>query len=115
MTHEPLEPDVLDEAMVLSLGETCRLCAVHAEMIIDMVQEGLVEPVGSDPRHWRFPGTAVTRIQTALRLQRDLGVNLAGTALALELLDELNELRAAVRVLEHQRASPDMASSIRGI
>ena len=33
------------------------------------------------------------------RLQRDLGVNLAGAALALELMDELDGLRAQLRLL----------------
>jgi chaperone modulatory protein CbpM len=35
----------------------------------------------------------VQRVQTAIRLQQDLGVNLAGAALALDLLEELQELR----------------------
>jgi chaperone modulatory protein CbpM len=38
-------------------------------------------------------------VRCALRLERDLGVNLAGAALALDLLDELNRLRARQRRL----------------
>jgi len=34
----------------------------------------------------------VKRVRTAVHLQRDLGVNLAGAALALELLDRIAEL-----------------------
>ena len=37
-----------------------------------------------------------------MRLQRDLDLNLAGTALALDLLDELEQLRERLRALEHQ-------------
>jgi chaperone modulatory protein CbpM len=36
----------------------------------------------------------------ALRLQRDLGVNPAGAALALELLDELESLRVQLKAME---------------
>ena len=43
-----------------------------------------------------FTGNQVRRASIALRLQRDLGVNLAGVALALDLLDELNGLRVRV-------------------
>jgi chaperone modulatory protein CbpM len=33
------------------------------------------------------------RVRTVVRLQRDLGVNLPGAALALELLDRIDELQ----------------------
>jgi chaperone modulatory protein CbpM len=36
------------------------------------------------------------------RLRGDLALNRSGTVLALDLLDELETLRARVRVLEHQ-------------
>jgi len=39
----------------------------------------------------------VRRVRCALRLESDLGVNLAGAALALDLLEELNRLRARQR------------------
>jgi chaperone modulatory protein CbpM len=35
----------------------------------------------------------------ALRLQRDLDIDLAGAALALELLDEIESLRARLRAM----------------
>jgi len=44
----------------------------------------------------------VRRAQRALRLQRDLALNLSGAALALELIEELDGLRERIRVLEHQ-------------
>jgi chaperone modulatory protein CbpM len=40
------------------------------------------------------------RATVSLRLQRDLGVNLAGVALALQLLDEVEALRARINALE---------------
>ena len=85
---------VLEEQVELTLAEVSRSCSVHAEYIIELVEEGVLAPVGRDPRGWRFTGSQIRRASIALRLQRDLGVNLAGVALALELLDELNALRA---------------------
>jgi chaperone modulatory protein CbpM len=87
---------ILEEQVELTLAEMSRSCAVHAEYIIELVEEGVLAPVGRDQRAWRFTGGQVRRASIALRLQRDLGVNLAGVALALELLDELNGLRARV-------------------
>ena len=101
--HSPtLSGTVMDDAMELTLDEVCRACATHAEMITRMVEEGLLEPRGGEPATWRFPGTTLRRIQITVRLQRDLQIDLAGVALAVDLLDEIHELRARVRTLESQ-------------
>ena len=91
-----LSGELLDEDTLMGLREVCTLCGVHAERIIEMVTEGIAEPYGRSPMEWRFTGPMVTRLQQALRLQAQLGVNLAGAALALDLLDELDELRRAL-------------------
>jgi chaperone modulatory protein CbpM len=85
---------ILEQQTELTLAEISRSCLVHAECIIELVEEGVLVPIGRDPRGWRFTGAQLQRATVALRLQRDLGVNLAGVALALELLDELNAARA---------------------
>ena len=84
---------VLDECVQLTLREVCHICGAGEETVIEMVREGVVEASSSSGDEWIFSGVAVTRIQTALRLQRDLDVNLAGAALALDLLDEIERLR----------------------
>lgn len=90
---------IVEEHMALSLAEISRGCAVHAECIIELVDEGVLAPVGADPRAWRFPARELRRAKIALRLQRDLGINLAGAALAIELLDEVDALRARLSAL----------------
>ena len=80
---------------VLSLEEASRTCAVQTDYIIELIEEGVIAPVAGDEiSSWRFTGTQMRRVRVAWRLQRDLGVNLAGAALALQLLDELETLRA---------------------
>lgn len=90
---------VLEDQNQLTLAELSRACAVHAEYIIELVDEGVLAPTGREPHRWRFTGTHMRRARVVLRLQRDLGINLAGAALALQLLDEVEALRARVRVL----------------
>ncbi len=84
---------VLDENVQFTLVELCCLCESNAEYIIELVDEGLLEPEGSSTPDWRFDSKALKRLQKTIHLQRDLRVNLAGAALALDLLDEVEELR----------------------
>lgn len=73
------------------------MCTTQRKVIIDMVQFGIVEPKGQGPNNWRFSGHDLIRIRQTLRLQNDLGINMPGAALVIELLDELNALRARIR------------------
>ncbi len=89
-----LSGTLLDERTVFGLRELCAACGVHAEIVIEMVEEGVLEPRGAEPAEWLFPGSAVTRAQKALKLARDLRVNWPGAALALDLLEEIEWLRS---------------------
>ncbi|GAB4353616.1 MAG: hypothetical protein Kow006_18860 [Gammaproteobacteria bacterium] len=95
-----LRGEVLDDDVQLTLADLCRACGVPAVRIVEMVEEGIIEPRGPEPTRWRFEGRSVRRVRCALRLQSDLGVNLAGAALALDLLEELEAVRARLRRLE---------------
>ena len=94
---DPVSAVPLDDSIEFSLGEVCAACHVAEEIVVEIVAEGIVEPSGTDRGEWRFTGVALTRVQRALRLQHDFGVNLAGAALALDLLDELERLRRSQR------------------
>ena len=85
---------ILEEEVVLSLSELCRASRLSAERVIELADEGIVEPIGRSPESWRFRGISLQRIRCAQRLEEDLGVNTAGVALVLDLLDELERLRA---------------------
>jgi chaperone modulatory protein CbpM len=91
---------LLDGRFCLTLSDLCRATGLPAEALIGMVQEGLIEPEGRAPPEWRFSADCIYRLNVVVRLQRDLDVNLPGAALALDLLDELRNLRARVRALE---------------
>ena len=91
---------VLDENTLLTFTELCQSCDVASDVVAEMVEIGILEPAGGGPGDWRFRGSSVQRAATAARLQRDLGVNLAGAALALELLERIERLEARLRALK---------------
>lgn len=95
-----LSGEIFEEESELSLAELCRACQLPAERVFELVDQGLVEPIGRDPTRWRFQGISVRRVRCAQRLERDLGVNVAGAALAIDLLEELERLRERLRRLE---------------
>ncbi len=88
---------ILNEETCCTFADLCRLCGVSAETVHEMIEEGIVTPEGPSPQQWQFTFVAIKRVQTAVRLQHDLRVNLPGCALALELLEELEELRRLSR------------------
>jgi chaperone modulatory protein CbpM len=84
---------VLDESIRLSLGELCQFAKTSQECVIEMVEEGVLDPEGSSIQTWIFDHNALKRLQIALHLQQDLGLNLPGSALVLDLLEEMEQLR----------------------
>jgi chaperone modulatory protein CbpM len=105
----PVIGNILDEYTVLSLEDLCRICAVEARRIVELVEEGVLSISSSeeaaaasaaaawDVSQWRFAATSLRRARLALRLQHDLEINLAGVALALDLMEEIEQLRRTLR------------------
>ncbi len=83
----------------LSLTELCRACNQPAEWVIALVEEGILDPVGDRPIHWRFVTYNLRRALRAKRMQQDLGLNLPGIAVALDLLEEVERLESKLNSL----------------
>jgi chaperone modulatory protein CbpM len=80
---------IVEEQGTLGLDELVALCDAEAAQILALVEEGVLEAVSPEPR---FGGGSLRRARLAVRLQRDLGVNLAGVALVIELLERIERL-----------------------
>lgn len=90
-TSTVLVGHVVDDELTLTLDELCGVCAVRREQIVELVECGvLAQPMSDDAI--TLGATALRRARLALRLQRDLGVNAAGAALAVELLERIRQL-----------------------
>ncbi len=98
-TPDTLSGHILEDEVSLDADELCRACQIRVEHIVAWVDAGILEPSGGTLEDWRFEGTALARARKALSLERDLGINPAGVALALQLLEEIETLRARLRVL----------------
>jgi DNA-binding transcriptional MerR regulator len=65
---------------------------IHPDLVKQFVAYGLLEAVEWAGPMLLFDMAAVPRLQTILRLRRDIGVNLAGIGMILDLLDRLRAL-----------------------
>ena len=100
MKEDLLTGDILDEQHEISLRELCRVCSLDAVRIIEFVDEGILKPTGRAQVNWRFSSVTIQIVQRTVRLQRDLDINLAGVALVLELMEEIERLRSRLDVLD---------------
>ncbi|WP_067217925.1 chaperone modulator CbpM [Marinomonas gallaica] len=95
--------DSQHEHILFTLEEVCERCNVHTEMIIEMVEYGIVDPVEKSSLDiWYFNSQALMRLQRAQRLMDGLKLNLSGVAFSLELLDEIDGLQKHIVVLRNQ-------------
>jgi len=88
---------IVEEEIHLTLIELCQACRTPEEQIAEWVREGVLEPIGERTQDWRFAGHALRRARLASRLARDLEVNTAGIALALDLMDQIAALQAQLQ------------------
>jgi len=95
-----LSGDLLDEDVEMTLAQLCQACELSEEEIIELVEQGIIDPLGPEPAEWRFVSVSLRRVRITRNLRRDLGVNTPGAALALELIEEIEELRTRLRRLE---------------
>ena len=85
---------IVEEEMEWTLDELCGICGAERAVVVELVEHGAIEALTADAQ--RFGGNALRRARTAMRLQRDLGLNAAGTALALELLERIEALERQI-------------------
>jgi chaperone modulatory protein CbpM len=99
LPHEPsFTAEIVEEGAVLSVADLSRMFAVEERHIVELVEEGVLTVLQVNTTEWRFSGAALRRARIALRLERDLGINVPGVALVLELLEELEQLRRERRL-----------------
>ena len=92
--------EVLEAGALVTLEELCNACNAQADWIAELVEHGAIEPAGRTRPEWQFASLSIVRVAKAKRLERDLELNLAGVALALELLDEIEKLRSRLEAFE---------------
>ena len=87
----------MDQRVVLRRVDIARACGESEAWVLQLVQASILQPLADAGEEPGFAGEALFVARRVQRLQRDLGVNLEGAALALELLQRIDELQARLR------------------
>jgi chaperone modulatory protein CbpM len=80
----------------LELEAFAAACGTDADFVRRLVDEGLLQPAAEHPA-WRFGGEELARVRRIRRLQRDFEANLQSVAVMLDLIDEIERLRAQLQ------------------
>lgn len=92
----PHDAEVLDATTLISLEELSRASGADEAWVMEMISHGVISP---DASGTRYAALSITRIRKARRLEQDFELNAPGVALALDLLDEIDRLRARLAYL----------------
>lgn len=80
---------------LLTLEEVASRCGVEYSFVRILVEHGVIHVEGQGPP--RVSQEVTLRINKVVRLQRDLGVNVPGASVILDLLERIDELERQVR------------------
>ena len=103
--HEPRASIILGRAEPeqLTLEGLAACAGVHPTLITYFVEYGLLNPIARTGTQWLFDTACLARLRMIERLRRDLGANLAGIAVILDLLDRLTTLQREVEQWRKRR------------
>jgi hypothetical protein len=94
------EAYVVGEGDWISGTRICQLCRIDFAAVQELADLGVV--IG--PRHsgaeWQLPASTLPRLRIVGALMHDLGVNVSGAALALQLLETQRALERRIADLE---------------
>lgn len=79
----------------LSRGELAAAAGISSAMLSRLIRLGLVEPPAPGPDE--FAAGVATRLKRMLRLHHDVGVNLTGAAIIIDLLERLDRMETELR------------------
>jgi len=94
-----MQVTLYDDEIELSTHELCRICTIPADLLIELVEYGVIEPIGRTSADWHFSQECIGRVQASMRLTRELEINLPAVALVLEMREQIRALHKQLALL----------------
>ncbi len=84
--------EIRDEPVYV-ISVAAKLCDMHPQTLRLYERLGLIKPRRTEHRNRLYSDQDIARLRQIQRLTRDLGVNLAGVEVILNLLDQMEKMR----------------------
>jgi len=91
-----------DEPVYL-ISVVSRILNIHPQTLRQYEREGLIKPSRTEGKMRLYPQRDIDRLKLILSLVRELGVNLAGVEIILQLKEEIEELQREIELLKKQQ------------
>ena len=98
--HQMITAVIVDDHTSLSFVEVCQHYDITEEALIELIEYGLFSENQTTIKSIQFDAAKLARIQAATRLRQDLDINTPGVILALELLDQIEQLQQEINILQ---------------
>jgi hypothetical protein len=94
-----LEARLVGEGDWIGAAEICQMCRIEQGALLELAELGIVAGRYTFTG-WQVAASGLPRLRVVGRLMRDLGINVSGAALAVELLEARQALESRLRDLE---------------
>ncbi len=96
--------DTVSTEPLYAISVAARILSCHPQTLRQYEREGLVVPKRSASRQRLYSDADIARLRKVQRLTQELGVNLAGAEVILELLDRIEKQQAEIEELKRTLA-----------
>jgi MerR family transcriptional regulator/heat shock protein HspR len=109
------------EEKYFAIGVVAKMYNIHQQTLRLYEREGLLKPARSDGNTRLFSEKDLERLELILNLSRDMGVNLAGVDIILNLREKIREMQQQINDLvrylktELEKNPPPAAEGERGL
>ena len=100
-----------DEPVYL-ISVVATMLDIHPQTLRQYEREGLVEPSRTQGRMRLYSQRDIERMKLILRLTRQMGVNLAGVDLVLQLKEQIDEMQKEMDVLREELRKSNRNGSV---
>lgn len=100
-----------DEPVYL-ISVVATMLDIHPQTLRQYEREGLVEPSRTQGRMRLYSQRDIERMKLILRLTRQMGVNLAGVDLVLQLKEQIDEMQKELDVLREELRKSNRNGSV---